>query len=317
MTARSPARASGPEVGAGSDHHDSKRASTSVHGKMHRRISPGYLFIAPAILFLAVVALYPAGYVAYLSVFDAGGKFVGLSNYVGVLTSPTFGKVFWQTVAYALGATTAHLVLGFGLALIIEYLPLSDRFAKTSRTLLLIPWALSPAVVAVIGQLWLQPQIGPVAQGLRMMNISTYFGPLGDTSLALLAVTATNVWMFTPFYMLMLLAGLKGVDREILEAALMDGATGRQQVRFITIPTLKNLILTLAVFDFTTTAAYFDITWLMTQGGPVSSTEIFPTWAYRSAFQNFNFGEAAAIGYLLFGFSIAFAIATVVAMDKE
>ena len=123
--------------------------------------------------------------------------------------------------------------------------------------------------------------------------------------------------MFTPFYMLMILSAMQAIDPGLYEAAVVDGANGPQQVFFITIPSIKNTLLTLGMFDFVTTAAYFDLTWIMTQGGPVNTSEIIPTWVYRTAFQSFEFGKASAIGMILFTISVIVSIIVLRAMDKE
>ena len=143
------------------------------------------------------------------------------------------------------------------------------------------------------------------------------FGPLGQPAYALLSVTLTNVWMFTPFYMLMILSALQAIDPGLYEAAVVDGTSSSQQVFFITIPMIKNTLLTLGMFDFVTTAAYFDLTWIMTQGGPVRTSEIIPTWVYRTAFQSFEFGKASAIGLILFLVSVTVSIIVLRALDKE
>ena len=119
------------------------------------------------------------------------------------------------------------------------------------------------------------------------------------------------------FIMLMILSAMQAIDPGLYEAAVVDGANGPQQVFFITIPSIKNTLLTLGMFDFVTTAAYFDLTWIMTQGGPVNTSEIIPTWVYRTAFQSFEFGKASAIGMILFTISVIVSIIVLRAMDKE
>ena len=181
----------------------------------------------------------------------------------------------------------------------------------------LIPWAITPTVVAILFRLLLHPQVGPIAIFLKSAGSKVVFGPLGSPDLRFLSVTLTNAWMFTPFYMLMILSALQAIDPGLYEAAVVDGANGRQQVFFITIPTIRNTLLTLSMFDFVTTAAYFDLTWIMTQGGPINTSEIIPTWVYRTAFQSFEFGKASAIGMILFSVSITVSIIVLRVMDKE
>ncbi len=259
-------------------------------------------------IFFILLAIYPSAFVLFLSFF-VGGKGTAfsaaqptLSNFLAVWTNPKFIKILTQTFLYAGGATIVHVTMGFTFALLLNVLPLHPTFIRVMRTVFLIPWAITPTVVAILFRLILHPQVGPIAILLKSMGSSIVFGPLGQPNWALLSVTLTNAWMFTPFYMLMILSALQAVDPGLYEAAVVDGANGSQQVFFITIPMIRNTLLTLAMFDFVTTAAYFDLTWIMTQGGPVGSSEIIPTWVYRTAFQSFEFGKASAIGLILFDF---------------
>ena len=274
-------------------------------------------------LFFALLAVYPSGYVAFLSVF-AGAKgtaispeFTNFSNYIAVLNSRNIVQILMQTGFYAGVATLLHLAFGFLIALLLNVLPLNITFTRLTRTAFLIPWAISPTVVAIMFRLLLHPQVGPIAIMLKQMGYAGVFGPLGDPDWALTAVTLTNVWTFTPFYFLMLLSAMQAIDPVLYEAAVVDGANGRQQIIHITLPSIKNTVLTLAIFDFVTTAAYFDLTWIMTQGGPINRSEILSTWVYRTAFQSFEFGKASAIGMILFAVSIIFTIIVLRAMDKE
>lgn len=287
------------------------------------KIPVAYWFVLPAMLFFALLAVYPSGYVAFLSVF-AGAKgtaispeFTNFSNYIAVFNSRNLVQILMQTGFYAGVATLLHLALGFLIALLLNVLPLSINFTRLARTAFLIPWAISPTVVAIMFRLLLHPQVGPIAIMLKQMGYTGVFGPLGDPDWALIAVTLTNVWTFTPFYFLMLLSAMQAIDPVLYEAAVVDGANGYQQVLQITLPSIKNTILTLAIFDFVTTAAYFDLTWIMTQGGPINRSEILSTWVYRTAFQSFEFGKASAIGMILFAVSIIFTIIVLRAMDKE
>jgi multiple sugar transport system permease protein len=288
-----------------------------------RKISSAYWFVLPAMLFFTALAIYPSGYVAFLSLF-AGPKGTAISlhipdfaNYLAIWKNSNFSKILVQTLYYAGGATILHLCLGFTIALILNAFPLNVKFIRTARTMFLIPWAISPTVVAILFRLLLHPQVGPIAIILKSSGSNILFGPLGDPKYALLAVTLTNVWMFTPFYLLMILAALQAVDTSLYEAAVVDGANNLQQILHITIPTIKNTLLTLSIFDFVTTAGYFDLTWIMTQGGPINTSEILATLIYRTAFQGFEFGKASAIGMILFAVSITVAIIVLRQMDKE
>ena len=287
------------------------------------KVHAAYWFVLPAMLFFFLLAIYPSGFVLFLSLFATGKgtaispNFTYFSNFLAVWNNPNFFRIMRQTLFYAGVATALHVCMGFSFALILNILPLRTGFIRTMRTIFLIPWAITPTVVAILFRLLLHPQVGPIAIFLKSIGASVVFGPLGQPKWALLSVTITNAWMFTPFYMLMILSALQAIDPGLYEAAVVDGANGPQQIVYITIPSIRNTLLTLAMFDFVSTAAYFDLTWIMTQGGPINTSEIIPTWVYRTAFQSFEFGRASAIGMILFFISVGVSIIVLRALDKE
>lgn len=287
------------------------------------KIPSAYWFVLPAMLFFVLLAIYPSAFVLFLSLFSTGKGIaisspqLSLDNFISVWQDANFSKFMLQTFGYAGGATLLHIVIGFTFALILNILPLNVKFIRTMRTIFLIPWAITPTVVAILYRLLLSPQIGPIAIYLKSIGSKIVFNPLGDPGWSLFSVTLTNVWMFTPFYMLMLLSAMQAVDPGLYEAAIVDGANGRQQIFQITIPMIRNTLLTLGMFDFVTTAGYFDLTWIMTKGGPIKSSEIISTWVYRTAFESFKFGEASAIGMILFIISVIVSIIVLRAINKE
>lgn len=287
------------------------------------RISSAFWFVLPAMLFFMLLAVYPSIFVLILSFFATGkgitvsNTYPSFANFLDVWKSADFSKFMLQTFFYAGGATLLHTLLGFIFALILNILPLKPVFTRAMRTIFLIPWAITPTVVAILFRILLSPQVGPITIYLKSIGSPIVFGPLGQPEWALLAVTLTNVWMFTPFYMLMILSAMQAVDQGIYEAAIVDGANGLQQIFFVTIPMIRKTLLTLGMFDFVTTAGYLDLTWIMTQGGPVKSSEIISTWVYRTAFQSFEFGKASAIGMILFSISVAVSIIVLRAINKE
>jgi len=270
---------------------------------MKLRISPGYLFIAPAIILIILMAVYPTIRVFYLSALDYSREskemvFVGLDNYTKIIADANFQKAFRQTLKFSVFSTCGHLFFGLILALIMNA-GLNKRFINTTRALILLPWALSPIVVAILAQLWTYPLISPIAKILEALGYTGEFNPLGRTETALWTLIIINIWQFTPFFMLMILAGLQTIDLALNDAAMVDGASVFQKIRYITIPHLRNLILTLLLFDLVTTAAYFDLIWVTTQGGPVRSTEVLATYLYRIGFLTLDWNRAATVGIIL------------------
>ena len=243
------------------------------------KFSRGVLFILPGILFFGIMVIYPAGYVIYLSLFTEGKglglapEFIGLKNYMTVFSSRNFVKILSNTLLYSFFATAFHIIIGLFMAVLLNNKVLKRRTLTIGRSLFLIPWAISPSVVAIMFQVMLHPKVGPVGIILRTFGL--------------------------------------------YEAARMDGASGWRQFCDVTLPLMKNYIITLAVFDFVSTAAYMDLTWIMTKGGPLNSSEVLSTLAYRTSFQNFRFGEGSAVGVLIFLISILFTTMAMKMMSEE
>jgi multiple sugar transport system permease protein len=298
------------------------RALSSTHqGRKRLRISPGYLFVAPAVILITLLAIYPTYRVANLSVVETDKRTdetrpVGFANYELILNDPFFQKAFKQTIYFSGFSSLGHIVLGFGLALFMNS-KLNQRVVNTCRAVILLPWALSPIVVAILGQLWAYPLISPVAKIMKALGSTAEFAPLARPSTAMLTLTLVNVWQFTPFFMLMILAGLQTLDPELEDAAKVDGASYLQRVRYLTIPHVRELILTLSLFDLVTTAAYFDLIWITTQGGPVRSTDVLATYTYRLAFWNMDWNRATTSGMILLVLCIAIAAIVTIQMQRE
>lgn len=271
--------------------------------KSEKRINAGYFFIAPAVILVALISIYPVCRVLFLSFTEYSRvtmeyRFVGFDNFRELVSSPIFFKTLEQTLFFSFYSTLGHVGLGFLIALLMNA-NLNRTFISFCRSFILLPWALSPIVVAMIAQIWTHPVISPVAKALELLNVKTVFMPLAHPDTALTTLTIINIWQFTPFYMLMILAALQTIDPELYEAAKVDGADKLKQIRYITLPLIKNVLLTLILFDSVTTMAFFDLIWVTTQGGPVRSTEVLSTLIYRSGFMTMDWSRAAAASVIL------------------
>jgi multiple sugar transport system permease protein len=281
----------------------------------------GYLFVAPAVILIFLLAVYPTIQVINLSLLDVNRRtgeavFVGLDNYVKLLSDPIFIKTLKQTLFFSVFSSAGHIVLGFALAVAMDT-KLNQRFLRTSRAIILLPWAISPIVIAIIAQLWTYPPISPVAKVLAMLGSTAEFAPLARPRSALWTLTIINIWQFTPFYMLMILAGLQSLDPELHDAAAVDGATGLQKLWFITLPHIRETVLTLTLFDLVTTAAYFDLIWVTTQGGPMRGTEVLATYTYRLAFLSLDWNTSSAVGVVLLLLCIGLAAIVLILMQRD
>ncbi len=278
--------------------------TTEHHPKRRKRVSPGYLFVAPAVILITLLAIYPTFRVISLSLFDLNRRtgvntYVGIENYAKLVADPMFPKVFRQTLQFAFFCSVGHIFIGFFLALLLNT-GINRKFLGTCRALILLPWALSPIVVAIIAQLWAYPLISPIAKILTALGSQAEFAPLAKPSTAMWSLILINVWQFTPFYMLMILAGLQSLDPELHDAAKVDGGRAFYRFRRITLPMLAPTILVALLFRCMDALRTFDLIYGLTNGGPGTSTETLSSFTYRYYFSSAQFGLGSAYGMVVF-----------------
>lgn len=299
-----------------------RKFSINIRKKIRARDNTGYYFIAPAMIFFTIMAIFPTLNVLYLSFHTSPrGKpnnleFAWFENYITAFQTPALKEIIGHTILFSIGSSLFHLLFGFMFALLLNS-QMNRRFLTVCRALLLTPWAISPAVVSMVWRLLAHPDISPIGRIVNSINPAWRFTPLASTETALPMLTAINTWHFTPFFMLLLLSGLQGINPELYEIAKIDGANWFQRIRFITLPLLRRLIFTLLLFDVLTTAVYFDLIWITTRGGPAGATEVLSTYTYRQAFMSFNFGYASAISMVLFSVSILLSFLLISLMERD
>ncbi|MEA2333282.1 MAG: multiple sugar transport system permease protein [Thermoleophilaceae bacterium] len=256
--------------------------------------------MAPALAILAALTIAPAIYLLYSSFFDftllgtTPRQFTGFDNYEFVFTNGTIRHDLLITLAFVAIAVTMEMALGLLIAV-----PLARRTTSNSiaSTLLLVPFAMTPAVSALIWRQLLDPNFGWIdhyATELGIMGSPVEW--LSHPETAWVALVGLDVWQWTPFVALVLIAGLQGVDEEPRQAAAVDGATRWQQFRYVTLPLLMPFIaiaLLLRVVEAFKTFATVNV---LTGGGPGRSTELINLTIYRVALQDFSIGAAAALG---------------------
>lgn len=265
-----------------------------------RRRLYGYAFVAPVVLFLCAIIVFPLGHAFWTSLHRVRGlnsTFVGARNYISVLTDGAFWHSLWLSFAFTGIAVFLHMLLGLALALLLDQI----RTARTAlRIAFLSPWMVAPAVGATIWLWLLEPQFGVVNYLLRAAGlIDAPLAWLGTPGLAFMSIVAVDVWRGIPFVMLLMLAGLQTVPPEQYEAASMDGANAWQRFRFVTWPNLRYLLIVASTLDVINTVRHYDIIGVMTAGGPAEATQVLPVLLYNTAFRANRFGQAAAIGVLL------------------
>lgn len=259
-----------------------------------------YVFLAPAVALLLALTVYPLLYILRLSLYrmtPTGESFAGWTNFLRIFQDGFFWRAAGQTLLLTLGALALELALGLSLALLLNT---SIRGRNLWRSLLLLPMILPPVVVGVIWRLIYNPNFGVLNGLLQLLGVDTTdLTWLADPSVALAAVILVDVWEWTPFVFLILLAGLQSIPEEPYEAACMDGSSEWQTFLHITLPLLAPAILVAVLLRTMDLLRIFDQVFILTQGGPGFATETISLYIYKTAFRFFDFGYAAAMSVLL------------------
>lgn len=274
-----------------------------------RRIGP-YLAVLPGFLLIAGVVFYPIINTLWLSLFDVQlvrvGEFIGFGHYLTLAQDPLFWRILRQTLFWTLSSVTVKLVLGLALGML-----LNEKFRGRDlfRTLLLIPWAM-PAVAAAVVWRWIyDANFGYLNDLLREIGlISEPIIWLGDARSAFAAAVLTDAWVGLPFMAFIFLAGLQGVDQRLYEAAKVDGAGAWARYIHVTVPQLAPIILVATLVSAIWTFNSFNIVYVLTGGGPLKATEILVTYTYSQAFEQLQFGTAAALATVTFVILLLFSI---------
>jgi len=268
----------------------------------------------PALSFIVLVFMIPLAYTVVTSFLrwnllrpDLGIRPAGFSNYIRLFTD----KFTWQTVGrtfyFVIGSILLELLMGLSIALALDT---EFKGWKLIQSIILIPFMIAPIVVGFVWRFILNNDYGPVIYFIRQIGLGGLVNePLLSNPLAVIPVLIlTDVWEFTPFVVLVLLAGLKSIPYEPYEAAYIDGANSFQRFFYITLPHLRSSILVAVVIRTLTSLRVFDIVFIMTGGGPGNSSETLAFYGYRTAFESYNIGFSSAINMLTFGIAIVFTL---------
>lgn len=258
-----------------------------------------YRLLLPMALVLGAVLIYPLAFSLWVSLHDyrltaiGQERMIGAANYLGLLRNGSYWTAMRNTLAFVVAAVGLELVLGFGLALLLHRAtPLRHFF----RSALLTPMFITPIAVGLMFRFLLNSQLGAIPQLLKAVGVRVdWFGP----DLALVSLALIDVWQWTPFMLLLLLAGLESLPAEPFEAARVDGAGGWTLIRHITLPLMRPVILAAAVIRMLDAFKVYEYVYAITRGGPGESTETIQYHIYRVGFLYFRAGEAAAMAYTL------------------
>jgi ABC-type sugar transport system permease subunit len=257
-----------------------------------------FILLAPSVVLMVVVIAYPMITGFYYSFTDGSllkpGDFVGLANYVELLGSADFRRAAIFSLIFALFNVAGCYVLGLALALLVNQDMPGRAFFRIA---LLLPWIV-PSIVSIVSWRWLMAdQNALFNQVIRAFGGSPVFF-LSDQAWAIAMVIVIKIWRSFPFMMLSLLAALQGIDRNLYEAAVLDGASKWQLFWHVTLPQLKNISIVLCLLMTIWTVNDFDTPWLLTQGGPANATENFVLLAYRYTFGRNDVGLGSAVSFV-------------------
>lgn len=281
-----------------------KLLGSSNSKKKVRRYSKGrsgFFLTLPSLIVMGAIMYFPILWSLRISLYSSDSiitgtpKFVGFSNYINVKNSDRFQSALWQTASFVAVTIIIELIIGFAVALVLNRgLPRTRIY----RILFSLPLMVAPVVSGLQWRWLFADQYGLVNYILSKFGIE---GPLwlANPWGARSAVLIANVWLATPFVILVLLAALSSLPEELFEAARIDGANGIQIFRSITLPLLRPALLLILVIRLSDAFRVFDVVYILTFGGPGGATEVLSSYIYKLTFTSLRFGEGAAASFFV------------------
>ncbi len=264
---------------------------------MSQRMSiMGYLLVAPVVICLLILVIYPFFYAIWISftnrMIGSTGQFIGFGNYIYLIHWVDFQATVRNTIVLVLSVQTMKLVFGLGIAILLNQ---ELRFRQFWRSLILIPWAMPGFVAFITWKLLYAPHGGAFNLVLIKLGlVHNFVDFLSTKSLAMPSVIVADFWRGFPFWVIAFLAALQNVPQHLYEAAAIDGASAWQRFRHVTLPGIRHVVLVVILLSTIWTTNSFEAVWLLTQGGPSNATMTFPVLAYFGL-QNLQIGQAAAV----------------------
>jgi multiple sugar transport system permease protein len=272
------------------------------------------MFLVPATIYMIAFFGYPVvknflmAFQKYSTAtfYTGEAPWVGLANYRAVIGSSVFSKALVNTVLFTAGSIAGQFVIGLALAVFFRRrFPLNGLL----RSLLLLPWLIPLIVSGAVWRWILDKDNGALNRFLAATHLATeHPGWLTSTSLALVAVIMVNIWIGIPFNVTILYGGLQDIPEDLYEAAALDGASGWQRFRYVTWPLLRPVVSVVLVLGVVYTIKVLDVILGLTGGGPANASQTIATQSYHLSFQQFDFGQGAALGNILIAISLVFAI---------
>jgi multiple sugar transport system permease protein len=276
----------------------SARPRVSARWLAQRKSMVAFGFALPLILVIALLVVYPALYAINMATLNKSMQYhVWFGNFTFLFKRNTFWMVVEQSVLFAVTAVIFKAVIGFVVAHLVHNIPLKGQ--RKWRGMLLIPWVIPPAM-STLAWLWLfDPSYSAFNWVFAQIGLPQ-IPWLGNPYWARAGVILVNVWVGSPFFMIMYLAALKSVPEQLHEAAAIDGANWLQKIWYVNLPMMRNIIQITALFSLIVTFANFDIVKILTNGGPVDQTHVFATWAFTLGIWGNDLPLGASVSLFMF-----------------
>lgn len=275
------------------------------------------VFVGIPILVMVIILAGPIAFNAVVSFFDwdllgAAPEFTGTQQYESVAGDPRYAASFGRTVLFVVITVGLQMIIGFAVAYLLY-----RHFSNLTilQILFLLPMMISDVVAALAWRLLISSETSVMNWLVGLLGVAPqqWLGP--DWAFAV--IIAVDVWMWTPFVVLVMFAAMQGMPKDVLEAGAVDGASGWRQLRYILLPLLQPAILVILLFRTIISVRVFSTVWILTGGGPADRTAVLGIDIYRVAFQSFDVGLSAAIGMLLLGVSIIIGVLYVRLMRRD
>jgi raffinose/stachyose/melibiose transport system permease protein len=278
------------------------------------------IFLLPGLAIFTVFVLIPIVLSARYSLFDWNGitpltDFIGFGNYAKMLSDPFFWGSLSNNVFVVIWSLTTQIPTAIFLAIILTG---KLKGAAFFRTLYFAPMVLSEVIVAVIWSWIYNPQFGMLNTFLRDMGLGAYTQSwLGNPDIVMGSVMVVTNWKYLGFYLVIFIAAIQSIPGELYEAAQIDGASLWQQHRFVTLPMIGSTTRVTAVLALVGSLKFFDMVWILTEGGPSNSSSVLATYMFKQSFRSTNFGYGSAIAFTLFGLAFFTAIVFIIATRRR
>jgi multiple sugar transport system permease protein len=288
-----------------------------------RKENTGYWFVLPALLFMVGLVGFPVIYNLIISTYNENvitlgmhnEKFVGLQNYINLFNDPIMRTSILNTFVFTIGSIILQFVIGFGLAILFN---INFKISKFLRGIMLISWMIPVTVTALLFKFMLSPSGGVIdAILLNLHLISKPIGWFVNPNMSMWSVIIANTWIGIPFNLILLTTGLSNIPAVLYEAAEVDGAKISQRFFYITIPQMRASMLSVLILGVIYTSKVFDLIFVSTGGGPLSTTEVLSTYSYRLSFSQFSFSEGAAVANVLFFILVIVSIGYIKLINKD